>query len=249
MSDGEYKIQTEKFEGPLDLLLDLIERRKLLINDFSLSQITDDFINYISTMGQIPARKTSDFLVIASTLILIKSKSLLPKLNLEKDEEADIKDLETRLSILKIFKDISISIDELFGQKIRFTKRQVKTLEPRFTPSNDLNPHNMRIIMLGVINTFPKQEVKQEARIRKVISLEDTMNNLINRVKKNMKMTFKDFSQQSSADGQQHKVNVVVSFLAMLELVKRGFISVDQNGKFDEINIESSEVNTPSFGI
>lgn len=244
MSDGEYKIQTEKFEGPLDLLLDLIERRKLLINDFSLSQITDDFINYISTTGQISAQKASDFLIIASTLILIKSKSLLPKLSLEKNEEEDIKDLETRLSILKIFKEIAVSIGEQFGQKIRFKKRQVKVLEPKFTPTKELNPHNMRIVMLSIINTFPKQEVKQEARIRKVISLEDTMNNLINRVKKNMKMTFSEFSKD-----KKEKINVVVSFLAMLELVKRGFISVDQSGKFDEINIESSEVNTPSFGI
>lgn len=244
MTNGEYKIQTEKFEGPLDLLLDLIERRKLLINDFSLSQITDDFINYISTTGQISAQKASDFLIIASTLILIKSKSLLPKLSLEKNEEEDIKDLETRLSILKIFKDISISIGETFGKKIRFTKRQVKNLEPKFTPSEELNPHNMRIVILSIINTFPKQEVKQEARIKTVISLEDTMNNLINRVKKNMKMTFTDFSKDKT-----EKINVVVSFLAMLELVKRGFISVDQSGKFDEINIESSEINTPSFGI
>lgn len=244
MTNGEYKIQTEKFEGPLDLLLDLIERRKLLINDFSLSQITDDFINYISTTGQISAQKASDFLIIASTLILIKSKSLLPKLSLEKNEEEDIKDLETRLSILKIFKDISISIGENFGKKIRFTKRQVKNLEPKFTPSEELNPHNMRIVMLSIINTFPKQEIKQEARIKTVISLEDTMNNLINRVKKNMKMTFTDFSKDKT-----EKINVVVSFLAMLELVKRGFISVDQSGKFDEINIESSEINTPSFGI
>lgn len=244
MNNTEYKIQTEKFEGPLDLLLDLIERRKLLINDFSLSQITDDFVNYISTAGQVPAQKISDFLVIASTLILIKSKSLLPKLALEKEESEDIKDLETRLNILKIFKDISIAIGEQFGKNIRFKKRQVKTLEPRFTPSKELNSHNMRIIMLSVINTFPKQEVKQEARIKKVISLEDTMNNLINRVKRNIKMTFSEFSKDN-----KEKVNVVVSFLAMLELVKRGFISVEQNGKFDEINIESSEINTPSFGI
>ena len=245
---NDYKIQTENFEGPLDLLLDLIERRKLLINDFSLSQITDDFINYISTIGQIPARKVSDFLVVASTLILIKSKSLLPNLSLEKEEEGDIKDLEKRLNILKIIKDISISVGESFGKVIRFKKRQVKVLEPKFSPSEELNLHNMRIHMLGVINTFPKFEEKKTAKIQKTVSLEDTMNTLINRVKRSMKMSFKDFSQRSTADSPQQRVNVIVSFLAMLELVKRGFISVEQEKKFDDINMESKEVGTPSFG-
>lgn len=240
----DYKIKTQQFEGPLDLLLDLIERRKLLINDFSLSQITDDFINYISTLGKIPARKISDFLVVASTLILIKSKSLLPNLSLEENEEDDIKGLEIRLNILKIIKDLSISVGEGFGKIIRFQKRQVKVLEPKFTPSEELNSHNMRIIMLSVINTFPKFEEKKEARVKKTISLEDMMNNLINRVKKSMKMSFTEFAGE-----KKERVNVIVSFLAMLELVKRGFISVEQNDKFDEINIESKEVNTPSFGI
>ena len=243
MSPEDYKVKSEVFEGPLDLLLDLIEKKKLLVNDFSLSEITDDFINYISTLGKIPATKISDFLIIASTLILIKSKSLLPNLSLESDEEGDIDDLETRLNLLKIMKDLSISVGEAFGKKIRFQKKRVKVSEPKFSPSEELNPHSMRIVMLSVINTFPKFEEKKEARIKKTVSLEDTMNNLINRVKKSMRMNFSEFSGE-----KKERTGIIVSFLAMLELVKRGFISVEQNGKFDEINMESKEVNTPSFG-
>jgi chromatin segregation and condensation protein Rec8/ScpA/Scc1 (kleisin family) len=103
----------------------------------------------------------------------------------------------------------------------------------------------MRMIMLGVINTFPKMEVKKEARIRKVVSLEDRMNNLINRVKKNMRMNFSEFS---GVKDKTEKVDVIISFLAVLELVKNGFINVDQDDKFDEISIESKDVITPSFG-
>lgn len=246
MEKEDYKIQTEKFEGPLDLLLDLIERRKLLINDFSLSQITDDFINYISTLGKIPARKISDFLIIASTLILIKSKSLLPTLQLESDEEGDIKDLETRLNILKIIKDISISVGERFGTVLRFPKKQIKISKPKFSPTSSVNLQNFRITAYAIINTFPKIEEKKEARVRKTISLEDTMNNLINRVKKNMKMSFRQFSEKTKGGGD--RVNVIVSFLAMLELIKRGFISAEQNDKFEDINLESKEITTPSFG-
>jgi segregation and condensation protein A len=245
MTSGDYKIKHESFEGPLDLLLNLIEKRKLLINDFSLSEITDDFINHVSTLGQLSASKISDFLVVASTLILIKSKSLLPTMQIEENESQDIQNLEIRLNILKIMKDISVSVQDNFQKSIRFKKRKVKNLEPKFSPSENLNPHNMRMIMLGVINTFPKMEVKKEARIRKVVSLEDRMNNLINRVKKNMRMNFSEFS---GVKDKTEKVDVIISFLAVLELVKNGFINVDQDDKFDEISIESKDVITPSFG-
>jgi segregation and condensation protein A len=245
MSPEDYKIKTEKFEGPLDLLLNLIEKKKLLINDFTLSEITDDFVNYVSTLGKVSATKVSDFLVVASTLILIKSRSLLPSLTLEQSEEDDIRDLETRLKILKLIKDISTSVGERFQKLIRFKKKHVKVLQPKFSPSPELNPHNMRIVMLGVINTFPKFEVKKEAKIKKTISLEDTMNRLINRVKRNIKMSFSEFSGKKE---KGERVNVIISFLAVLELVKRGFISANQEKKYEEINLESTEVNTPSFG-
>jgi segregation and condensation protein A len=249
----DYKIKTEQFEGPLDLLLDLIEKRKLLINDISLTQITDDFINYVSLLrqgfeGQVT--KISDFLVVASTLVLIKSKSLLPNLALEQSEEDDIRDLETRLKILQIIKGVSTSVEETFGKKTRFQKRQVKVLEPKFSPSEELNLQNMWVTILSVIKTFPHFEEKKEARVQKVVSLEDMMNSLINRVKKNVKMTFTEFKRTGNREkGKENRVNVIVSFLAMLELVKRGFISAEQDDKFEEINMESKEVNTPSFGV
>ncbi len=244
MNPEDYKIKNDKFEGPLDLLLNLIEKRKLLINDFSLSEITDDFINHVSTFGQLSATKISDFLIVASTLILIKSRSLLPSIKLEEGEEQDIKDLEIRLSILKIMKDISLSVQDQFGKKILFKKKQIKNIEPRFNPSENLNPHNMRIIMLSIINTFPKVEIKKEAKIKSVISLEDMMNNLINRIKRSVKMNFSEIQPGS----KKERADTIISFLAVLELIKRGFIKAEQNDKFDDISLESSDVVTPSFG-
>jgi segregation and condensation protein A len=246
MTHEHYKIKTEKFEGPLHLLLDLIERRKLLINDFSLTQIADDFIGFINDSTTKSLTKISDFLLVASTLILIKSRSLLPTLTLERGEEDDIKNLEIRLNVLKIIRDIVPYIEENFQKTILFTKRQIKTFKPKFTPTQELNSHNMRIIMLDVMNTFPKFEEKKEARIRKVVSLEEMMNRLVNRVNKNLSMSFFEFSGKKD---KTDKVNVIVSFLAVLELVKRGLLSAHQNNKYNDIDLESSEVNTPSFGI
>lgn len=242
---SDFNIKTEEFEGPLDLLLNLIEKRKLLINDFSLSQITDDFIQHINEMGKISATKISDFLIIASTLILIKSKSLLPTLALEENEEQSIEELEIRLKILQIIKTVSLNIEELFQKTILYKKRQVKDQRVRFSPTKQINPHTMRITMLAIINTFPKVEEKKEARIRKVISLEEMMNKVINRVKKNVSMTF---SELQRSNGKTEKVDVIIGFLAVLELVKNGFIMAKQGDKYDEISLESKEVTTPSFG-
>jgi segregation and condensation protein A len=246
--ENHYQIKTEKFEGPLHLLLDMIEKRKLLINDFSLSQIADDFIGHVSSSTEKSLSKISDFLLIASTLILIKSRSLLPTLSLEKGEESDIKNLEIRLNILKIIKDIIPYIEQTFQKNILFPKKQIKALKPKFTPSEKINLHSMRIVMLDVINTLPKFEEKKEARIRRVVSLEDTMNKLVNRIKKNFSMSFFEFSGKKNTE-KTDKINVIVSFLAVLELVKRGLLSATQNNNYKDISLESNEVNTPTFGL
>jgi len=84
-----FTIKTESFEGPLDLLLDLIEKRKLYISDISLAKVTDDFIEHIKNIGGIEIGESAHFILVASTLLLIKSKSLLPELALTEEEQFD----------------------------------------------------------------------------------------------------------------------------------------------------------------
>ena len=95
--DNEYQVKTHIFEGPLDTLLSLIEKRKLFINDISLSKVADDYIAYIKSLENFPIADSAHFILIASTLVLIKSKSLLPNLTLSEEEEHSIEDLEARL--------------------------------------------------------------------------------------------------------------------------------------------------------
>ena len=104
MPENAFQIKTEVFEGPLDLLLNLIEKRKLFINDIALSKVADDYIAYLQSQEKFPIAQSADFLVIASTLLLIKSKSLLPNLNLSEEEQHDVNDLERRLKIYQRIK-------------------------------------------------------------------------------------------------------------------------------------------------
>lgn len=243
MTNNQFKIKTEVFEGPLDLLLSLIEKRKLLVNDISLAKVTDDFISYLQNREVYSIKDTSDFLIIASTLLLIKSKSLLPTLNLSEEEKADIEDLELKLKIYKKIKELSLSIKNNFGKKIIFFPNTRKA-EPVFSPSPEMNKENISEAIFEVIKNLPKFEVKPKLKVTKVISLEEMITNLTKRVQSSLKMSFKDFS---GIGGKVEKVNVIVSFLAMLELVKQGIIDVHQQDKFEDIQMESKNVGIPTY--
>jgi segregation and condensation protein A len=242
MSEESFKIKTEIFEGPLDLLLSLIEKRKLLINDVSLAKVTDDFISYLQNREVYSIKDASEFLVIASTLLLIKSRSLIPSLNLSEEEKTDMMDLELKLKIYKKIKELSVNIKNTFGKRIIFFPNARKA-EPVFSPSPEMNTENISKAIFEVIKNLPKFEVKPKLKVTKVVSLEEMITNLTKRVQSSLKMSFKDFSGMGKAE----KVNVIVSFLAMLELVKQGIIEVNQKEKFDDIQMETKDIGVPSY--
>lgn len=239
-----FKIKTEVFEGPLDLLLSLIEKRKLFINDISLAQVADDYIEYINKQENFPIASTADFILIASTLVLIKSKSLLPTLKLSEEEQEDIDDLETRLKFHQRMKELSLHISKSFGKNIMYPKTFLKNIEPVFSPDSDLSVLKIKEGIKSIIQNLPKKvAVIPKKVIEKVISLEEMIENLTERITKNLKMSFKEFS----GIGKAQKIDVIVSFLAVLELVKQGAISVSQYDKFSDITIESDKIEIPKY--
>ena len=100
-----HQIKTEKFEGPISLLYEMIEERKLSISEFSLVQITEDFINYVKGLDGLNKEETTHFISIASILILLKSKSLIPELELTEEEDRDIQILENQLQAFALLKE------------------------------------------------------------------------------------------------------------------------------------------------
>ena len=244
MSPENFSIKTEIFEGPLDLLLSLVEKRKLFISDISLSKVADDYVAYLNNHGHFPIAQSAEFLLIASTLLLIKSKSLLPALDLTVEEEESIQDLEYRLKLYQRIKELSLHVKEKFGKNIIFEKNLSKDIEPIFSPDSTMTvPHLFQTIK-DVIKSIPKKELIPKAVIRKVISLEEMIENLTDRIKTSLKMSFKEFA----GVGKVEKVTIIVSFLAMLELVKQGMISVTQEKEFADIDIETQNISVPKYG-
>ncbi len=243
IANTTYKVKTESFEGPLDLLLSLIEKRKLFINDISLSKVSDDYVAYIQTMGNFPIADSADFILIASTLLLIKSKSLLPNLTLTEEEEGDIENLELRLKIYQRMRELSKHVKDKFGDKIIFSA-QPRKAEPVFSPDESMTATNFYQAIKNAICNLPKPEKSlPKVVVKKIISLEETIENLTKRIQSSFKMSFREFSKF----GQQEKVNVIVSFLAMLELVKQGVVRVNQERRTDDIQMESGSVGVPHY--
>ena len=153
-----FTIKTQSFEGPLDLLLDLIEQRKLFINDISLAKVTDDFIEHIRQFENVPIGESAHFILVASTLLLIKSKSLLPELSLTNEEAGDIRDLETRLKIYRRIKDASKHVQKLFGVEIIFTQSQSRPIHAVFAPDSECTLEKALFSLKDLINRLPKKE-------------------------------------------------------------------------------------------
>ncbi len=241
--DIKFKIKTEVFEGPLDLLLSLIEKRKFFINDISLAKVTDDYIHHIEQFDKLPIGESAQFILIASTLLLIKSRSLLPTLSLTEEEEVDVHDLEIRLKIYKRIKEASLNIKEIFCKEVIFSQSQARNIEPIFSPHESMNLLSLAKSIKDIINSLPKKENIPKAIVRKVISLEEMIDNLTKRITVGLKMSFKDFANNHKGE----KINVIVGFLAMLELVKQGTIYVEQNSNFGDIQMETKNVGVPRY--
>lgn len=239
-----YKVKTSAFEGPLDLLLDLIEKRKLHINDISLAEVTDDYIAHLNEHETFPVGQAANFVLVASTLLLIKSKALLPTLSLTLEEEESMEDLEYRLKLYKRFKQLSKHVEESFGKNILFTKISTREQEPIFSPDEKFSVQVGKDAINFVLQNLPKIETIPKTIVKKIMSLEEMIDTLTTRIQKDIRTNFRDFSGM----GKSEKVHVILSFLAILELVKQGVASVTQDDLFSDITIELDDVSTPRYG-
>ncbi len=231
------------FEGPLDLLLNLVEKRKLFINDISLAKVTEDYIDFVNKQRVFPLSQASHFIYISSTLLLIKSKSLLPNMELTEEEEESIEELETRLKLNKIFKRVSIDVGNRFGKKILFRKKPAPRGEPIFNPPENLKIDDICIAMENVLSNLPRKAKIQEASVGKKINLSDVMENMSKRINTSLQLSFKKFTNFD----EYSKESILTNFLALLELVRKGRAMASQYSTFSDISIEPVDLNLPQY--
>ena len=233
-------VKTSVYEGPLEVLLELIEKRKLLINDISLASVTDEYIARVNTMPHLPVGETAEFISLAATLLLIKSRSLLPNLQLSEEESRDIKELEYRLALYQLIKEASLGLGR--SDLPMLYEGTPRELEPLYIPDPSATPASLRSAAQTLIDGFPSTLVLPKVEVKKIISLEDMIDKLAVRIQSAFKMSFKEFA------GKKERGEVIVGFLALLELVKQGIIKAEQDANHGDITLESHVVSTPNYG-
>ncbi len=229
-----YQIKLEQFEGPLDLLLNLIEDEKLDITKLSLAGVADQYLEYIKNNKNINLENLADFLLVASKLILIKSKALLPLLQFSEEEEAEIKDLSKQLEEYKKFKDVSVKIAVLENEKrFSFTREVFEGVGPLFYPPENINVFDLKKYFQLVLAEIPVVEKLEEEFVKEIMTLEEKINDLREMIRKKVEISFSELT----ADAKE-KIDIIVSFLAILEMVKQKVIDVEQNESFREIKLK-----------
>ena len=239
-----YLIKTDTFEGPLELLLDLIERNKLSINQVSLAAIADDYVAEVKAKIVTAPQEVAQFLVVASTLMLIKSRSLLPNLPVSAEEEVTIQDLEDRLAKLRQIHELSKYIAERAAAKeIMYARSAMPDMPALFYPPPDVTVASLHECMRMIIRALPRHALSAlpEKSIARIVSLEEKIGELMARVEQSLTHSFQSFIKSA-----KEKAEIIVSFLALLELVKQGHIVAEQKDRHGDITIcHSRESGNP----
>ena len=243
----ELTVKLQVFEGPLDLLLHLLEKNKVNIYDIPIVEITNQYMEYIAEMRRQDLNVMSEFLVMAATLLDIKSKMLLPAKESEDEEEDPRAELVQQLLEYKMYKCMAYELRDrqIDAEKVWF---KAPTIPPEVLAYEE--PVNVNELMSGV--TLARLNDIFQSIIKKQADKIDPVRSKFGRIEKEEvslsdKMTYVEeyslhhghFSFRSLLEAQSGKMEVVVTFLAILELMKMGKIVVSQKYTFDDIKIES----------
>jgi segregation and condensation protein A len=237
-----FSVKTEVFEGPLELLIELVERRKLLINDISLASVTDEYLARVAQMQERSLPDTALFITLAATLLLIKSRSLLPVIELTSEEEQVIEDLEERLRRYQFFRDIARDLLDSFGKTMLYEPEYTPPREPLFHPSAECTLSHLLSAMQDVLTNLPRAEIKPEARVTPTITLEAMIARVKKVITEKIKLRFTELTA-----GEVERKTLIVGFLAILELFKQGGVTVTQTGRFTDIEIERMDMSAPRY--
>ena len=242
----DYSTKLANFEGPLDLLLHLIKEAKIEIKDIFVSQVTEQFLQYIEGVSVLDVDKASEYLNMATTLLEIKSKSLLPKIE---DFDADGEDQEQalirQLEEYKLFKEASEKLKEQENVS-RFYKEPDKSVGDVKIVYSDFN-------LEGLINAFSKLLMRVDDRTRQENTLKEipkeiwTVKDKVETIR-SVLLERKSVSFFEMFSSYYTKNELITTFQAMLELLKLQYIAVEQNGVFEDITLTLREDRNEELG-
>lgn len=228
--------KTKNFEGPLDLLLSLIEERKLDITQIALAEVTEQFLRYIKQLQNIEPTILADYLAIAAKLLVIKSKAILPTLEVEPEEEEAAFDLESRLLLYRQFKEVAKFLKRLDSDQRQSFSRSI-TFEERvnFYPDQTVTAEILRGLILKVLNGLKELDQLPKAKIKEAISIQQKIDHLRNHLSGQVETRLSDLIKAA-----KNKSEVIVTFLALLEMIKQRILTAEQETLFTDVIIKKT---------
>jgi len=231
MESELYQIQTEFFAGPLDLLLYLIKKNKMNIMDVKISEITGEYLYYLRNNKGINPSREGDFLMTASTLIYIKSRSLLPKPEILQEESPEDKLRQTLIEYEKVQK-ISRLLKDLEGEEILLWKREeiVENFDSTEFDIERISPFQLAEVFLNIVKRKEREEFLYIET--KNYSVEEKMNEILAVLDENGYINFSEYVKKLDTIEE-----ILVSFFTLLEMIKQRMVMAIQKSLFDTISV------------
>ena len=239
--NDDYKVSLEVFEGPLDLLLYLIKKDEVDIYDIPIGRITDQYMEYLSLMKVLDLNIAGDFIVMSATLMLIKSRMLLPaeeRREMDEEEEDDPRwDLVRQLVEYKKFKDAADHLEDLELLQENVFSRESGHVELGAPPEVDLKDASIFDLISALNEALDRV---QEENLQEIFAEEFTVSQKVSYIVENLKIT-KRLSITDLFTGMVSRQEIVCTFLAVLELIKINRIAAVQDSHFGDIVVEARE--------
>jgi segregation and condensation protein A len=228
-------IKLDKFEGPFYLLLSLIEDESLSITEVSLVKVADQYIEYIKKTRDIDPEQIADFLVVAAKLLLLKSRALLPYLYPAEDEEID--DFEAQIKMYQEFLAATKTITELLGQKHfmfarQFNRKSLLGAERGFIPPKNIKSSDLVMVFEDLLARLKPPEALGEGSITEIVNIEEKIAHVRDIIKNKVNFIFSEIFTKAHS-----RTEVIVGFLAILELMKQREVVIEQVDLFGDIEV------------
>ncbi|MFA6512374.1 MAG: ScpA family protein [Patescibacteria group bacterium] len=225
-------VQLSQFHGPLDLLLTLIEREKLDISEIALAQVTEQYLGFLTAAEEMDVEDLADFLVVAARLLVIKSRALLPMLT---EEDEDAVDLERQLKIYKEYYDAAqVMAGMLHKHRFTYGRETAVRIEAQFSPPPKLKVDGLHASLLHVLKQLePIVLYRDEATIKRTVSLREKIAHIHSLLMQSESLDFHNLLERAES-----RTDVIITFLAILELVKQQHVVVQQQNMFDSFRID-----------
>ena len=239
-----YEIKLKAFEGPLDLLLHLIQKNKIDIYDIPMAELTRQYMDYIEESQELNIEVAAEFLVMAAKLLHIKSLTLLPKAKLKSEVDETIstedprEELVQRLLEYQKFQKVSKELSQMLEKEEKFVKRLPMKLSQKILPPQNLSIHKLLKTFLNAITTNEELILPEVLVSAEIFQVKDKMTSIISRLENFDEIKLSEVVETNSTG------EIIATFLALLELVKRHKVTAEQVIPFADIlitNIDNRE--------